>query len=101
MSTYVIADAINKLADNLKYAIGARNQIEKEKLAFEKEKFEFNKQQLNLNENAFGTNKHYECEVSCNHDWRFECHIVSMDGCAERHRCAKCGEVKTMKVEAL
>lgn len=43
MSTYAIADAINKFADNFKYAIGAKNQIEKEKLAFEKEKFEFEK----------------------------------------------------------
>lgn len=101
MSTYAIAGAIEKFAKNFKDVISEKNKIEKEKLAFEKEKFEFNKQQLNLNENAFSTNKHYECEVSCNHDWQFECHIVNMGGCAERYRCAKCGEVKTVEVQAL
>ena len=39
-----------------------------------------------------------ETEDICNHDWRFECSIINEAGCAERHRCAKCGETKTFEV---
>lgn len=101
MSTYAIASAIEKFARDFKEVISEKNKIEKEKLAFEKEKFEFNKRQLDLNEYAFNAEKHHECEVSCNHDWRYECTIMDIDGCKERHRCSICGETKTMEVIGL
>lgn len=89
MGTYAVADAIEKLADNFKYAIGAMNQIEKEKLAFEKEKFEFNKQQLDIN------NERYNNE--CKHDW----HVVgSVAGTKAQYKvyvCSKCGAQQTEK----
>lgn len=106
MSTYAIADAIEKFANNFKYAIEAKNQIEKEKnqvekekLAFEKEKFEYYKEQLNLSESNNKQNEEmsYGCEVSCNHDWIYDCSIVDMLGCKERHRCRLCGEFKTIE----
>ena len=83
MSTYAIADAINKLADNIKYAIGAKNQIEKDKLAFEKEKFEIHKQKQ---------------EQNCNHEWT-SCGAAMITvkspttpiGCYEYLVCTKCG----------
>lgn len=79
MSTYAIADAINNLADNLKYAIGARNQIEKEKLAFEKEKFDFYKQQLNP-----------DTKPICEHEWRYKGQAVN----GHHYVCIKCGIMK-------
>lgn len=97
MSTYAIADAIEKLAKNFKEVVSEKNKIEKEKLAFEKEKFEFNKQQLKLTSDALD----YEHKTLCNHDWRFECSLVNMTGCGERYRCAKCGETKTVGIQSL
>lgn len=97
MSTYAIASAIEKFAKDFKEVISEKNKIEKEKLTFEKEKFEFYKQQLNLSENMFNKENHYD-EVSCNHHWVYECTITDMDGIKERHRCAICGDIKTMEV---
>lgn len=106
--SYAVADAINKFADRYKKLVSERNQIEKdklkfekEKLAFEKEKFEFNKQQLELNECAFDSKKHHECEITCNHDWRYECAVVGTNGCKEQYRCSICGKTKTMEVIGL
>jgi hypothetical protein len=93
MSTYAIADAINKFADNFKYAIGAKNQIEKERLEFEKEKFEFSKQQSDTNDKQ---DKH-ELECKCKHDWRF---VGSVQGTVAMYRvyvCPICGAQQTEK----
>ena len=99
MSTYAIADAIEKFANNFKYAIEAKNQIEKEKLAFEKEKFEYYKKQLNLSEsdNKQNIEASYGCEVPCIHDWIYDCTIVDLLGRKERHRCRLCGEFRTIE----
>lgn len=91
MSTYAIADAINNLADNLKYAIGARNQTEKDKLEFEKEKFEFYR--------AFEEEKlklsNYD---NCDHKWiSHGAAMITVEspttpiGCYEYLICEKCG----------
>ena len=95
MSTYAIADAIEKFANNFKYAIDAKNQIEKEKLAFEKEKFEYYRKQLNLNESNNKPNK--EDKVRCNHDWIYDCSVTDLLGRRERHRCRLCGELKVIE----
>lgn len=99
MSTYAIADAINKLADNFKYAISEKNKIEREKLEFEKEKFEFNKKQLNLSEpdNKSNTEKDYEGKVRCNHDWVYDCTVTDLLGRREHHRCRLCGQLKVIE----
>ena len=86
MSTYAIADAINKLADNIKYAIGAKNQIEKDKLAFEKEKFEFYKQQFNT-----------DTKPICEHEWRYR----SQGSIGHHYICTKCGTMKVVPLENL
>lgn len=89
MSTYAIADAINNLADNLKYAIGARNQIEKEKLAFEKEKFELNKAHK---EEKLKSENYY-------HNWIIEVtksDYIDEKGneyCVVHQHCCKCGMI--------
>ena len=101
MNTYAIASAIEKFAKYFKEVISEKNQIEKDKLKFEKEKFEFNKRQLDLSEYTFNAEKHRECGVSCNHDWRYECTITDMNGCKERYRCSICGETKTIEVIGL
>lgn len=93
MSTYAIASAIEKFADNFKYAIGAMNQVEKEKLAFEKEKFEFGKQQSDTNNKQ---DKH-ELECECEHDWRI---VGSVEGTVAMYQvfvCPKCGAQQTRK----
>jgi hypothetical protein len=95
MSTYAIANAIEKFANNFKYAIDAKNQIEKEKLAFEKEKFEYYRKQLNLNESDNKPNK--EDKVRCNHDWIYDCSVIDLLGRRERHRCRLCGELKVVE----
>jgi predicted SprT family Zn-dependent metalloprotease len=97
MSTYAIADAIERLAKNFKEAVSEKNKIEREKLEFEREKFEFDKQQLKSTSGTLD----YECKTFCNHDWRFECSLVNMTGCGERYRCAKCGDTKTVGIQAL
>lgn len=97
MSTYAIADAIEKFAENFKYAVGARNQIEKDKLAFEKEKFEYYKKQLNESNNKQSVQMSYGCEVPCRHDWVYDCSVVDILGRKERHRCRLCGEFKTVE----
>ena len=93
MSTYAIADAINKFADNFKCAIGAKNQIEKDRLAFEKEKFEFSKQRLNTKEHNNNRRNNSECE----HAWRI---VGSVQGTVAMYRvfvCPKCGAQQTEK----
>lgn len=95
MSTYAIADAIEKFANNFKYAIDAKNQIEKEKLAFEREKFEYYRKQLNLNESNNKPNT--EDKARCNHDWIYDCAIVDLLGRREQHRCRLCGELKVVE----
>lgn len=93
MSTYAIADAIEKFARNFKEVISEKNKIEKEKLKLEKEKFEFNKQQLELNielHNKESINK-------CNHNWKYESTSYSpKDMCyTQKYICTWCGETKT------
>ncbi len=93
MSTYAIADAINKFAENFKYAISEKNKVEKEKLAFEKEKFEFGKQRLNAKEHNNNRRNNSECE----HDWRV---VGSVQGTVAMYRvfvCPKCGAQQTEK----
>ena len=91
MSTYAIADAINKLADNLKYAIGTKNQIEKEKFEFykalEEEKFKLNNQHLDLDTT--------QIEHDCN--WivsKAEAVTKEEAGCVTYYtqRCSVCGK---------
>lgn len=86
MSTYAIADAIEKLADNCKYAVHAindRNKIEREKLEFEREKFENHKQKQ---------------EEICDHKWiGHGAAVITVKspttpiGCYEYLICEKCG----------
>lgn len=101
MSTYAIADAINKLADNIKYAIGERNQIEKDKLAFEKEKFEFEKKKEQYNKELQDENLDdlisNHIKNQCNHNWKFESYVCfPQDMCyMKKYVCSKCGETKT------
>lgn len=91
MSTYAIADAIEKFANNFKYTIEARNQIEKEKLAFEKEKLEYYKA---IEEEKFKLNKP---KKDCNHNWIIE--VRKSDYIDEYHNeycvvhqyCCECG----------
>lgn len=87
MSTYAIADAINKLADNFKYAIGAKNQIEKDKLAFEKEKFEFEKKKEEC--------KHKE---ECEHEWEITGTSINSFDVVHHYTCSKCGKKKSLSV---
>lgn len=91
MSTYAIADAIEKFAYNFKYAIDAKNQIEKDRLAFEKEKFEFNKA---FEEEKLKSNN----QDNCIHEW-ISCGAAMITvkspttpiGCYEYLVCEKCG----------
>ena len=101
MSTYAIANAIEKFANDFKYAIESKNQIEKEKLAFEREKFEYYKKQLNESNNKQSAEMSYVCEVPCNHDWVYDCHVVDFLGHKERYRCRLCGETRTTEIQAL
>lgn len=86
MSTYAIADAINKFADNFKYAIGEKNQIEKEKLAFEKEKFEYYK--------AF---EEQQLESCCKHDWHINGRLFGKEARYTMHTCSNCGKEEILK----
>lgn len=82
MSTYAIASAIEKFANNFKEVISEKNKIEKEKLAFEKEKFEFEK-------------KKEECEhhdEECNHDWEMTGSSIDSFGVVHYLTCSKCGK---------
>ena len=94
MSTYAIASAIEKFANNFKEVINEKNKIEREKLEFEKEKFEFNKQQLELNNKntKLGSN----VDAYCNHNWRYESttYIPSAMCNVRRYVCVYCGETK-------
>ena len=85
MSTYAIASAIEKLANNFKEVISEKNKIEKEKLALEKEKFELNKQHLNL-----------KIKPTCNHNWQFQSSYYSESRMCHvnNYVCAYCGETK-------
>lgn len=99
MSTYLIADAIEKFANDFKEVIREKNKIEREKLEFEKEKFEFNKKQLNLSEpdNKPNTEEGFGREARCPHDWVYDCSVTDLLGRRERHRCRLCGELKVIE----
>lgn len=75
MSTYAIASAIEKLAENFKKVMDDKNQIERERLEFEKDKFK----QLSNTE--------------CNHDWELSDEWIEDNNIIlQRYLCKKCGE---------
>lgn len=87
MSTYAIADAIDKFAKNFKEVVSEKNQIEKEKLAFEKEKYDFKKA---LKEEIMKPK-------NCCHNWVTEVRksdYIDEQGneyCAVYQHCRECG----------
>lgn len=100
MSTYAIADAINKLADNLRYAIDASNQIEKEKLALEKEKLELSKQQEKTTKNSSQPPAEFPTELhsdGCVHDWKLAGRLFGTKSRYTMWLCSKCNEEHTYK----
>ena len=76
MSTYYIADAIEKLAQNFKEVMDEKNRIERERLEFEKEKF---KQLL----------KQPKETKECNHEWKEVIEFMDV-----YWYCKKCGEIR-------
>lgn len=78
MSTYLVADQIERFRKSFKEVISERNQIEKDKLKFEKEKFEFEKKKFELSKQQ---------EEVCKHDWQFKHGGTLYDF----YTCSKCG----------
>lgn len=82
MSTYYIADAIKKLANNFKEV---EYKIEREKFEFEKMKFK----QLSQPE------QQSEQQVKeCEHDWLFNGSMLNSAGEHLYYKCLKCGATK-------
>lgn len=84
MSTYHIADAIEKLANNFKEVMDEKNRIEREKLEFEKERFK----QLTLSEHQ---------QEECEHNWVYTDSTFdpSFMEYYTAYTCSKCGKTKT------
>lgn len=104
MSTYAIADAIGKFAENFKYAVHAineKNKIERERLEFEKEKFEFSKQRLGNKQQPETSDK--ENGNCCDHHWRYmSTEFDQINMCyVRKYACAYCGETKTEELDCL
>lgn len=99
MSTYRIADAIEKLADNFKKVMDEKNKIEKEKLAFEREKFlkltdnnEDNRNEdnyIHYHEHEWVLESRYQIPTDPEYHWYY------------RYICTKCGEVKITTTDKL
>lgn len=80
MSTYAIASAIEKLAQNFKEVMDEKNKIERERLEFEKEKF---KQITN---------------PECDHEWEIYYKACTRyDDDYDVYRCKKCGITMEMR----
>ena len=90
MSTYYIADSIDKFTKAFKEVIREKNSIEKEKLAFEKEKFEFEKKKLELE-----SNKQQE---TCEHKWFVTGSSINSGGATYHYTCSKCGAKDTISL---
>ena len=94
MSLYIVASAIDKLADNFKKVMDDKNKIEREKLAFEKEKF------LKLSSNNEDNYEH-----SHEHKWMLESRYqIQTDPEYRwyyRYICPECGEIKITTTDRL
>lgn len=99
MSTYRIADAIEKFADNFKKVMDEKNKIEREKLAFEKEKF------LKLTDNNGYNSNEGNYEHDHVHEWVFESRYqIPTDPEYRwyyRYICSECGEIKITTTDKL
>lgn len=108
MSTYYIADSIDKFTKAFKEVISEKNKIEKERLAFEKEKFEFEKKKEQFEKKKEQCDKRLQdknldglisdhIKNQCNHNWKFESYVcLPQDMCyIKKYVCSKCGESKT------
>ena len=117
MSTYAIANAIERLAENFKKVMDDKNKIEREKLEFEKEKFkQITNQECDhdweLLDEWFDTDNKYvlyrylckKCGETkfesengsreCEHDWVFDSSITNSAGTYIHYKCRKCGTKK-------
>lgn len=87
MSTYYIADSIDKFTKAFKEVISEKNKIEKERLAFEKEKFEFEKKK-----------EEYKHEEKCEHEWEMTGSSIDSFDVVHHYVCSKCGKKKSLSL---